>query len=83
MNLPNLYHFRMKWQFDAPVVSTCLVQHPVRHGVLAVTLPPDSMARRWWRSRSPERYPSIRQAEDFCVLKDTARYIFSYPNNSK
>ncbi|KDS73978.1 hypothetical protein M092_0150 [Parabacteroides distasonis str. 3776 D15 iv] len=25
----------------------------------------------------------IRQTEDFCVLKDTARYIFSYPNNSK
>lgn len=77
MNFPNLYHFGIKWQFDAPVVSVCPIQHPVRHGVLAVILPPDSRVRRWWRSRSPERYLSIRPLTDFYVHLNIARYVFS------
>lgn len=50
---------------------------PVQHSINDVTLLPDNRKHRRRRSRCPERYPPIRQAQDFCVLKDTARCLFS------
>ena len=66
-----------KWQHIASIGSHCPVQTTVRYRVKGVTLHPNSEEYPDEATWSLKGVFPIRQTEDFCVLKDTARCLFS------
>lgn len=66
-----------KWQHIALIGSYCPIQTSVRYCIKSVTLHPNGKGTADGAIRSLKSIFPIRQAEDYCVLKDTARYVLS------
>ena len=66
-----------KWQHIALIGSHCPIQTSVRYCIKSVTLHPNGKGLADGAIRSLKGILPIRQAEDSCVLKDTARCLFS------
>lgn len=64
-----------KWQHIALIGSHCPIQTSVRYCIKSVTLHPNGKGLADGAIRSLKSFLPIRQAEDSCVLKDTARYV--------
>ena len=64
-----------KWQHIALIGSYCPIQTSVWYCIKSVTLHPNGKGTADGAIRSLKSIFPIRQAEDYCVLKDTARYV--------
>jgi len=78
MIFPNLYHFSGKWQQVAQGGRGWHSQKAVSQEVLAVLLHPSGKACPLEPAAVVAFIIAIRFLTDSCVLKDTARCLFSY-----